>query len=691
MVAPHNPDRAKLVAQIKNLQSHLARLDGTLPPADVRTPPEPASPAASLPPTPPAPTPTSKKARKARQDQIGPLPPSLANAPKRHIALLFSYEGWAHSGLAYQPRGVYTPLPTVEGCLLDALEKSRLIEPISEGEGFGCGFERCGRTDAGVSSSAQVINLWVRSDLDDPMGTKGKDVDPTSVEAIRTARSRSPEPSRSRSSSVSSSSSQLSFDLAPRKPAAPVEIPYITLLNRHLPPSIRIHAWSPVSASFSSRFSCIWRHYKYFFSASPVAPFLGSADQFDYGEAYRAMGFPEHAKGWQDRLRGVDWGSLELDVDLMRDAVARLVGEHDFRNFCKVDPPKQLKTHQRTVISASIDPVEGEDEATWVLNLRGGAFLYNQVRHIVAILFLVGARLESPSIVDRLLWTSDRTPSTIAKVSPAPSEEMDRKPGYQMAEDLPLILWQCGFNSTELDWRTDNVPRPGDSSFTPAALEPFLDSTGRLKATLDPHETFRRMFLEMNETYTQYRLRSIVLRHHLASFAFHAPPPAPALPVSPPLLSSSSSPSTSSTPSSSSRPRSRSPSPSRTPTFTPLGAGRTARTTTYIPLLSRARSELPETLNARWAAGRGAARMQRRVENQEEADRVREVNLRIKREALELARRLEEERVRERERGEEDEVRERVVEGLRSIGGRGGDDESGTSSNSGVGSTPPPQ
>jgi hypothetical protein len=29
-------------------------------------------------------------------------------------------------------------------------------------------------------------------------------------------------------------------------------------------------------------------------------------------------------------------------------------------------------------------------------------------------LFLVGARLEPPSIVDRLLWTSDRTPHTVS-------------------------------------------------------------------------------------------------------------------------------------------------------------------------------------------------------------------------------------------------------------------------------------
>ncbi|BGP39442.1 pseudouridine synthase deg1 [Rhodotorula kratochvilovae] len=640
MPAPHNPDRAKLVQQIANLQHRLAQLDAASPPAS--TAPSAESSRAS---TPSGTSLTGKRARKAaQQNDRGPLPPSLANAPKRHIALLFSYEGWAHSGLAYQPKGVYTPLPTVEGCLLDALEKARLIEPIEETDGFGCGFERCGRTDAGVSSSAQVINLWVRSDLDDPMNLRGRELDPDSVEGRRHARARSRSGSRSRSrsnsaSASSSASSDLSFDLSPRKPPADIEIPYITLLNRHLPPSIRVHAWSPVSASFSSRFSCIWRHYKYFFSTSPSVPLLAS--QFDFGAAYAALGrgvsHPPHAEGWQERLRAVDWQGLELDVGRMRDAVARLVGEHDFRNFCKVDPPKQLAMHVRTVNSASIDRVEGEGDDMWVLNLRGGAFLYNQVRHIVAVLFLVGAGLEPPSIVDALLWTSDRTPETLAKHSRGNAEEdaqrevMDRKPGYQMADDLPLILWQCGFNSSEFSWRTDNAPRPGDlPASAVAALEKWTDHNGRDRPVVQEGETWRKMFLEMNERYTAYRLKTLVLKHHLASFAFHAPAPSPSpAPSRPPSPSPAGG---------------KKPAPGKEQRFTPLGAGLHARTTSYTPLLSRPRGELPETLNARWAAGRGAQRMQRRKDNQEEADRVREVNLKIKADAIERARRAEEER-----------------------------------------------
>ncbi|GAA6064462.1 hypothetical protein JCM10212_002125 [Sporobolomyces blumeae] len=616
--APHL-ERARLVSKISALQARLARLDAEAPvpapPVPSGGPSEPTSADSSGRGTPLL----GKAAKKARQEEIGPLPPSLAAAPKRHIALLFSYEGWAHSGLAYQPKGVYTPFPTVEACILTALEKARLIEPIVEAEGFGCGFERCGRTDAGVSSSAQVINLWVRSDLEDPMGVKGREDDPDSPENVRVARSKSRSSSRSRSSSVSSTSSERSSGNQPRrKSPSPVEIPYVTILNRHLPPSIRVHAWSPVSATFSSRFSCIWRHYKYFFSSSPTAAFLGSPQKFDFGAAYAAAGFPEHARDWQARLAGVDWGSLMLDVALMRDAVKRLVGEHDFRNFCKVDPPKQLTSHRRTVNSATIEPVEGEDEGTWVLNLRGGAFLYNQVRHIVAILFLVGARLEDPSIVDRLLWTSDRTATTIAhNEPPTPFADMDRKPGYQIADDLPLILWQCGFNSTELSWRTHNMPLSDDAGYDSSAVAQFMDANGQLKAAMDPHELFRRNFLEMNETYTKYRLQSIVLKHHLASFAFQAPGLAP--------------PSDDGT--SSTRPGSRT-------TFTPTGAGTTAKTTSYIPLSRRKLGELPETLNARWAAGRGQRKMQRRAEDQEESDRVREINLKIRAKAFKEAERI---------------------------------------------------
>lgn len=183
---------------------------------------------------------------------------------------------------------------------------------------------------------------------------------------------------------------------------------------------------------------------------------------------------------------------------------------------------------------------------------------------------------------------------------------LDRKPGYQIASDLPLILWQCGFNSHEFSWRTDNVPRPGDVN---GSVSTYLDHNGRERQPVDPNETFRKQYLEMRETYLEARLKSIALKHHLASYAFLAPPSADETKVE-------------------EDPRVR---------YTPLGAGHHIRTTSYTPLLSRQRAELPDVLNARWAAGRGRARMARRDENKEKSDREREANLKIREEAFEAA------------------------------------------------------
>ena len=446
-----------------------------------------------------------------------------------------------------------------------------------------------------------------------------------------------------------------------------VEIPYVPLLNRFLPKSIKMLAWSPVAADFSSRFSCIWRHYKYFFSISPSEPFL--RPRIDFGSLYPALpaasasntavglseGHPDEEE-WRKNLRQVDFEGLQLSVPAMQDAAARLIGEHDFRNMCKLDPPKQLPNHLRTVTSASIDRVDGESEDMYVLNLRGGAFLYNQVRHIVALLFLVGAKLESPEIIDRLIWTSDtetiparedgggRTQARMdeLKAERTDWERMDRKPGYEMADDLSLILWACGFNKSEFRWRIGNEVVEGDvvaGSSTPSSFGPSpnlpestpisrssssssisvvntsLSHIGSIKTALDPVKVFDRQFLDMSRLYTETRIKSIILKHHLTAFCAHTPPPTP---VVDPLPSETTS-----------KPKT---------TRTPLGSGHFANMNHHIPILQRQRAELPATANAAWAAGRGSAKMAARASNQAKADAARERGLGIKEAARQEAR-----------------------------------------------------
>ena len=90
---PPPPSRAQLVHQLETVQKQLANLDGLSAKQ----------------------APTSRKPPKN-----GPLPASLALAPKRHIALRFAYDGWAHSGLAWQAPTAHTPFTTVEPCVMCA-------------------------------------------------------------------------------------------------------------------------------------------------------------------------------------------------------------------------------------------------------------------------------------------------------------------------------------------------------------------------------------------------------------------------------------------------------------------------------------------------------------------------------------------------------------------------------------------
>lgn len=170
------------------------------------------------------------------------------------------------------------------------------------------------------------------------------------------------------------------------------EIPYLTILNALLPPDIRITAVClRPPERFDARFSCTYRHYKYIFK-----------------------------KG-------------DLDIGAMEDAARRYVGVHDFRNFCKIDGSKQITNHCREVYLASIVPLHDD---LYVFDLKGTAFLWHQVRCMVAVLFLAGQKLESPGLVDDLL-NIDKFPS---------------KPLYEMANDLPLVLYDCVF--PEMEWLT---------------------------------------------------------------------------------------------------------------------------------------------------------------------------------------------------------------------------------------------
>lgn len=173
--------------------------------------------------------------------------------------------------------------------------------------------------------------------------------------------------------------------------SAKTEIDYVRVINKALPEDIRVLAWAPIAPEFDARFSAKSRTYRYYF------------------------------------LRD------GMDVDLMAQALNNLVGEHDFRNFCKIDV-EGTKTWTRRVIEVELTRVEGE---VMMARIKGSAFLWHQIRFIMAIVFLVGKRLEKPDIVTKLLNVEDIT----------------GRPEYTMASDVPLVLQQCDFGEEEPQWR----------------------------------------------------------------------------------------------------------------------------------------------------------------------------------------------------------------------------------------------
>jgi tRNA pseudouridine38/39 synthase len=231
-----------------------------------------------------------------------------------------------------------------------------------------CHWSRAGRTDKGVSGLGQVIACHVRSNVKSGVGmvSVGSDVKEDST-----------------------------------------ELDYVTMLNGALPDEIRVIGWTPVPLEFDARFSAITRTYKYFFVRE------------------------------------------NLNIPAMQEAMSYLLGEHDFRNFCKMDTAN-VSHFGRCVLSATLAPVAPQPtfksevdhdlgsltspeanhwSTMYEFTISGSAFLWHQVRYMVAVLFMVGREQEPPSIVKDLLNL----------------EKYPQKPQFHMASEIPLILYDVGY------------------------------------------------------------------------------------------------------------------------------------------------------------------------------------------------------------------------------------------------------
>ena len=98
------------------------------------------------------------------------------------------------------------------------------------------------------------------------------------------------------------------------------------MINGILPEDIRIHGYAEVPPYFDARFTCLYREYKYFFNLK------------------------------------------NMNLEKMRLAASKLVGCHDFRNFCKKYDPSTFMDEEedqnfvRRIFSITIEPVFGSEQ-----------------------------------------------------------------------------------------------------------------------------------------------------------------------------------------------------------------------------------------------------------------------------------------------------------------------------------------
>ena len=313
----------------------------------------------------------------------------------------------------------------------------------------GCEYSKCGRTDRGVSAFGQVVALRVRSRLKQ-RGSSHQAADMKSgVGASQAVNGDETEPDRAAEDDEA-------------------EIPYALVLNSILPSHLRVHAvcLDPQS-DFDARFSCVGREYRYFFTNPAFCPERRSPDHASIFTApvTKSAAVPQATLMSTPSSDHLTPASGYLDVNLMRAGAQQFVGLHDFRHFCKIDPTKSLKLdpHDGTdrhqsflrrithcdVVEVDPDPFntglisESHSDTidnhiaptvrTYAFVVHGSAFLWHQVRCMVAALFLVGQGLEDPSIVTKLLDVN------------SPENRGKGRPEYQMADDTGLVLWDCQF------------------------------------------------------------------------------------------------------------------------------------------------------------------------------------------------------------------------------------------------------
>lgn len=151
-------------------------------------------------------------------------------------------------------------------------------------------------------------------------------------------------------------------------------------LNALLPADVIVRAVEEVPAHFHARHSALWRMYRYSVAQEPIA--LG-------------------------RMYAWFWGQ-RLDEGLMGHCAQKIIGEHDFQAFSKIDT--DVRHFRCTVRMAEWNRSGG----LLTFDIEANRFLYGMVRALVGTMVEIGRRYRPLEDFQRIMDSRDRRQAGMA-------------------------------------------------------------------------------------------------------------------------------------------------------------------------------------------------------------------------------------------------------------------------------------
>lgn len=248
----------------------------------------------------------------------------------RNIALEISFEGKNFSGIQHHEN-----IRSITDCLNNALELSNL--KVKEDLVF------CGRTDKGVSAISMVASLTLKSRLKNPNRT---------------------------------------YKIVTEDYE---EYPYDLIINAHLPFDMKIMGWAPVPDTFSARFDCLQRQYRYYFVKNELDldKMNLAVDKISKMTNFYKLSTHSNPKAIYDR-----------ELDFIKIVKCNNSESNYINDDIDIENYNNILSIENTTINNNKFSNTSINDDLYYLDIRAKGFLHNMVRKIFFVLKNCGKGLE---------------------------------------------------------------------------------------------------------------------------------------------------------------------------------------------------------------------------------------------------------------------------------------------------------